>query len=859
MEGRYRVARGVAVAANALLAAASLFTHSLAWSATSTPPWVFVSSPDWFNEDVADLSGATPGVPRAPGWPRGASGGVNGISPEMKLVYDQLVAEMASYGPQAFLVAGDLINGRWLSTPALDMFDPVGRNPAVALDRAAGVYFAWYRQQFAKHGISLVLAAPGDHEFGDDPWPPGSSEAKFVPARRRAFARHFVDVLGLPPLYRGVPSRPGDGTDFASYAYRLNNVLLVSVDEFRQQGASTVIHPIGKTVSFDVGGTHLGWLAGVLTAADSDPAVDHVVVQGHMPVLDPIRMQTTSGAMLVDREHSALWQLLRQHDHRHGGKVRLYLGGEVHAATVVLDAGSDVVQVVHGDPPRMLGERVGGARPGQYAVFTIHPERIDVELRRFDLETNGTSRYWQLDDRVASGYEVTTGPSAATGSSGAGTLAVETGSAGTVVTGTGWLTPVRSAALAVHFGFDARTPARDLSNTGAFGDVYYEGIERGRLLTVVGKFGNALKFDGSSGYVDSGRGSIAEGEVRTAAAWLKTSAGATRTILSYGNKRAGLKPWFDLLVRAGIPRIEIGPSTYCYAKGAPLVNNGNWHHVAVVLQQPHENRCADARFYIDGVPYASSGGESVLYTTPWADIRIGVSHLGNTSWFLGVLDDVALWHAPLSAAKVRGLVNAANDPALRYDAAQMESLFAIYDSRSGTATVGDRQWRYATGFTGKGGTVLKAADVATILLDEQGRGVTTSGAAPPEAVYEAELATLGGAVFVARSGGGFTGTGFADFRGEGYIQWTVSTPAAGSYELLFRYALGRSDRALAISINGAVVIPKLNFAKTGVTGDWSVWTDLGVTRQLPAGTHVIRAASTGRNGPNMDHLRLVGP
>jgi hypothetical protein len=173
--------------------------------------------------------------------------------------------------------------------------------------------------------------------------------------------------------------------------------------------------------------------------------------------------------------------------------------------------------------------------------------------------------------------------------------------------------------------------------------------------------------------------------------------------------------------------------------------------------------------------------------------------------------------------------------------------------------VGDRKWRYATGFTGMGGTVLKAGDVLTILLDEQGGGVTTSGAAPPEAVYEAELATLGGAVFVARSGGGFTGTGFADFRGEGYIQWTVSAPAAASYELLFRYALGRSDRALAISVDGAVAIPKLNFAKTGVTGDWSVWADLGVTRQLPAGTHVIRAASTGRNGPNMDHLRLVGP
>ena len=111
--------------------------------AVDVSAWTFVSSPDWFNRDIADLSGSRLGVPKADGWD--AHAGLNGISPEMQLVYDSVIDEMASYGPEVFVVSGDLINGRWYTDETLEMFDPVSRDRLQAIDKASDIYYGWYR------------------------------------------------------------------------------------------------------------------------------------------------------------------------------------------------------------------------------------------------------------------------------------------------------------------------------------------------------------------------------------------------------------------------------------------------------------------------------------------------------------------------------------------------------------------------------------------------------------------------------------------------------------------------------------------------------------------------------------------
>jgi uncharacterized delta-60 repeat protein len=124
--------------------------------------------------------------------------------------------------------------------------------------------------------------------------------------------------------------------------------------------------------------------------------------------------------------------------------------------------------------------------------------------------------------------------------------------------------------------------------------------------------------------------------------------------------------------------------------------------------------------------------------------------------------------------------------------------------------------------------------------------------------FEAEDAKLVGAV-VRRGHPGYTGSGFADFTNDSgdSIEWTVSLPDAGVYELDFRYANGGStNRPLALSLDGVLYEPQFAFAPTGVWDNWSTATAGFGQLRLSAGTHVIKLATIGRNGPNLDSLTM---
>jgi hypothetical protein len=105
--------------------------------------------------------------------------------------------------------------------------------------------------------------------------------------------------------------------------------------------------------------------------------------------------------------------------------------------------------------------------------------------------------------------------------------------------------------------------------------------------------------------------------------------------------------------------------------------------------------------------------------------------------------------------------------------------------------------------------------------------------------------------------GGFTGSGFVDYlRPSGdFIEWTVSAPAAGTYDLELRYSNSSSSlRPLEMRINGVPLVTRAVFARTS---SWSEWRTTRVTATLGAGSNRIRATATTASGPNLDHLRLV--
>jgi hypothetical protein len=125
---------------------------------------------------------------------------------------------------------------------------------------------------------------------------------------------------------------------------------------------------------------------------------------------------------------------------------------------------------------------------------------------------------------------------------------------------------------------------------------------------------------------------------------------------------------------------------------------------------------------------------------------------------------------------------------------------------------------------------------------------TLSAAADSSWVYEAEWATVVGA----RAYGSYVD--YINNSGD-YIEWTVSVPAAGSYNLSFKYAFGGgSSRPLQISINGNVLVPSLDFPATGST---AVYRTVSIPVTLLDDINTIRATAIGASGGNMDSLTVT--
>lgn len=130
-----------------------------------------------------------------------------------------------------------------------------------------------------------------------------------------------------------------------------------------------------------------------------------------------------------------------------------------------------------------------------------------------------------------------------------------------------------------------------------------------------------------------------------------------------------------------------------------------------------------------------------------------------------------------------------------------------------------------------------------------------TGSAAPRAIYQAEDASLSGAL--ARTNqSGYTGTGFVDYINASgdYIEWTVSNPGSSmQVALAFRWA-STSARTLAVIVNGNVVNSGLTFPTTGGA---NIWVDRAMQIvTLPSGTSTIRLQATGTSGPNLDYLKI---
>ena len=86
-----------------------------------------------------------------------------------------------------------------------------------------------------------------------------------------------------------------------------------------------------------------------------------------------------------------------------------------------------------------------------------------------------------------------------------------------------------------------------------------------------------------------------------------------------------------------------------------------------------------------------------------------------------------------------------------------------------------------------------------------------------------------------------------------FIEWRPGGQS-GRRRLTFRYANGSaSNRALQLSVNGDVVTNSLAFTPTG---SWSTWREVSVEVNFEDSDNLVRLATVGNNGPNIDVLKI---
>jgi len=658
----------------------------------------FVSIPDWLNADIADITG----LPTY-------DGGDNSTTPSYEAAMDFVLDAVEAESPDLVLVIGDLVNGHWsLDADNREIFGPTGNlaEKQAAVNSAADFYYGVWKQRFADRGLT-VYVGPGDHDVGDNNWAAGSDKSYLVSTYKEAFARNFTKDTGGNYVFTERPvGTPYEGT---AYAFQQENTLFVSVDVFRQDDPATEIDTRTGSVKIDVGAGQLTWLQGVLAAAEADPAIDHVIVQGHTPVLSPVRHQNSSNLSMPGHEDTAFWQALEQYG------VDLYFAGEVHDMTASNHGG--VEQVAHGGI-------LGYADDINFLVATVDGDRIDLELKGIDVTVSG-DRLWQCGTNRP--YETITFDDPAFST--VGTLTIDKSSGETVyLNRTGFFAwygtyPPPEPGLLVHLALDEAAGSTAVLNAGTTGATNDGTVEGATFVT--GKFGNALDFDGDD-RVLCGATPVTGGAPRTTSAWIRTTAGTTEgngiTLFTFGDNDAGGK--WDVDLDDG--KLEIGIGNGRSIGGPTTANDGTWHLVTAVLPT-EDGTIDDVLFYIDGQLVAdATTATTTVNTSPSGELILG--HAQNYDFFqalTGTLDDVAIWNTALTPAQVLALFTLGEMAGLEYDAGKANALFeAFADGQD--VLVGSTWWYYEPeGMTGGPGEVVDLGGGDFEVHFDAGSGMTT--------------------------------------------------------------------------------------------------------------------------------------
>jgi len=215
------------------------------------------------------------------------------------------------------------------------------------------------------------------------------------------------------------------------------------------------------------------------------------------------------------------------------------------------------------------------------------------------------------------------------------------------------ITPVEpdTTGLQAHYEFEGN--ANDSSGNAR------HGTEMGNPFFEAGKVGQAISLDGINDYVEiTGYKGILGSSAVTVTAWIRTSStgttdtgsDSTNAIVGWGSGAANQR--FGFRIDDGRLRAEHAGGN---VQGQSNMADGQWHHIAVTVQENSTISYPDVILYLDGKDDTRPTTDPDPFNiTAAGDVRIGSRPAGNDRFFSGQIDDVRIYDRALSPDEIAG-------------------------------------------------------------------------------------------------------------------------------------------------------------------------------------------------------------
>lgn len=162
--------------------------------------------------------------------------------------------------------------------------------------------------------------------------------------------------------------------------------------------------------------------------------------------------------------------------------------------------------------------------------------------------------------------------------------------------------------------------------------------------------GQAIDFDGVDDYINVNASAVQSSLPFTFTIWVNTVDIGVNGAMTQGNTGNGTKLGIEVVSTFGAIRYQDATTSY-FTSGTIAVNDGLWHHLAIVFAAAN-----DRRLYVDGALDVSSTDNLALPVCD--DIAIGIQ-LDSTpsNHFDGMLSDARIYNRALAVAEIETIAD----------------------------------------------------------------------------------------------------------------------------------------------------------------------------------------------------------